>query len=739
MMSVPERALLPALGLLSAAALLLEVALARLLSTLYYPPYVFAVLSLAVLGLGLGAAAATARRSLRRPHYAPLYVAGAALSTLLVDAFAVWAAPLDLQPLLFLLVALPYAFVGLALAVLFAAKSDASPRLYLADLAGAGLGALLAVPALDLLGGVNAVLAAALLFALAGLLLSAGATRLKMAGVALLALLVVAGNMSAGFLQVNMATLASEKPIVESLQGDGRILETRWDAFARTDLVQPGDGGPYRIYLDGAAGSVMPPARENDFLWQDVGFFPFATEQPQQVFVIGPGGGLDVWFALQSNAQEIVAVEINGASTALVREYAPYNGDLYGQPGLRLVRDEGRSVLRREDRTYDLIFMSQVVTLAAERTGYALVEESAYTVQAFQDYLDHLAPDGQLALKLYDEPTLTRALATTLETLNRRGLDDAQALTHVIALVDPRAQPPVPLLVVSNSPFTREDSLSLGAVARQVGFTPLYLPHVMAQPPLDAVAAGDRTFAGVIAQADADVSPTVDDRPFFYQFERGLPQSLERLLLGLAPVYLAGALLLLLGWRGATPGFVRRSPLYFAALGLGFMVVEVAVIQQTRLFLGHPTLAVTAVLATLLIGGGLGSAIAGRRWPARHRPPALPALAVALLALVWLLLWPVLSDQFLAAGRAPRVGLVILSLLPLALCMGMPFPLGLRAAGLHGQRPVALAWAVNGLMTVAGSVLAVTIAMLAGFSRVLLLGLLAYTLAALLARGLRRS
>jgi hypothetical protein len=167
-------------------------------------------------------------------------------------------------------------------------------------------------------------------------------------------------------------------------------------------------------------------------------------------------------------------------------------------------------------------------------------------------------------------------------------------------------------------------------------------------------------------------------------------------------------------------------------------MLEVAIIQQTRLFLGHPTLAITTVLATLLAGGGLGSGLAGRLVPQSERPPAWPALAVVVLALAWLLLWPLLGNAFLAATQPVRLLIAVLTLLPLALVMGMPFPLGLRAAGLHGQRPVALAWAVNGLMTVAGSVLAVTIAMLAGFSRVLLLGVLAYALAALLARGLRR-
>lgn len=733
MMAPRRRALLPALALLSAAALLLEVALTRLLSTLYYPPYVFIVLSLAVLGVGLGAAAATAFSSLRRRRHAGRYPAAAAVSALLLAAFTAWAAPLDLRPLLFLLVTLPFIFVGLTLALLFSASSQASTQLYLADLAGAGAGALLAVPALDLLGGIDALLAAAVLFTLSALLLfPAGARRSALALLAL-AVIIFGANLAGRFLQIDMARLPAAKPIVDSLQG-GELLATRWDAFARTDLVRPAGGGPYRLYIDGAAGSVMPPTADNDFLLRDIGLFPFATQEPESVFVIGPGGGLDVWFGLRSGAEEIVAVEVNRASVELVEAYADYNGDLYAQEGVRVVFDEGRSVLRREDRRYDLIFMSQVVTLAAERSGYALVEESTYTVEAFQDYLDHLNPEGQVALKLYDEATLTRALSTALAVLRRRGLSDAEAIRHVIALLDPRADSPVPLLIVRNTPFTAEESLALGSVARRIGFVPLFLPQVLAQPPLDAVEAGDVPYSDIIAEAESDIAPTTDDRPFFYQFERGVPANLRPLLIGLAVLIVAGAALVLplqqRARRRAGASFWRWSPLYFAALGLGFMALEVGFIQQTRLFLGHPTLTVTTVLATLLVVGGLGSGAAGRWLRPTARPPAWPVIAVALLAVAWTLLWPTLSQSFLAAGRSVRVAVVVASLAPLALFMGMPFPLGLRHVGHTDRQSVALAWAVNGVTTVAGSVLAIAVAIVAGFSRVLAAGILAYALAA---------
>jgi hypothetical protein len=730
-----------AVAFLSGGSLLLEIALTRLFSTLFYPPAVFAILSLAVFGIGLGAALATWRRSLRRPEQAGNYIALAALATVVLVLWAALApatfgsSPAGQIPL-FLLAVLPYVGVGLGLATLFGNAAAASPRLYRADLIGAGLGTLIAVPALNLGGGVSAVLLAALLLALAGVIAAWGLERRRLmlslfAG--LLSLSFLGTNVTGEWLHPPMTALPAEKPIATALR-EGELLRTEWDAFARTDLVAPGNGGPYQLYVDGAAASIMPPVVENDFLWRDIGLFPFATAQPERVFVIGPGGGLDVWFGLQSEAAEIVAVEVNPASVEMVEAMSAYNGDLYGRPEVRVLVDEGRSVLRREGRSYDLIFLSQLVTLSAERSGYALVENTTFTVEAFGDYLDHLNPGGQIALKLYDEPTLSRALSTILAAWRQRGLSDAAALERVLVLLDRNGEEPVPLLLARNEPFGRDEALSLGSVARDVGFSPLFLPGLLARPPLDAVASGEIPFDEVVADADIDLSPTSDNRPFFYQFERGIPTSLQPLLWGVAAVIVAGGLLLFWRQRQTQPATLRWAPLYFASLGMGFIAVEVAIIQQTRLFLGHPTLAVTVVLAVLLIGGGLGSGLAGRRPAGGGVSLAFwPTAAVALLGLLWLALWPLLSQTFLAAALPLRVAVVAVSLLPLSLFLGMPFPLALRAVGRAGSRHVAMAWAVNGVMTVAGSVLGVTIALLAGFNAVLLLGSAAYVVATLLA------
>jgi len=727
------------LALFTGSSLFLEIALTRLLSTLFFPPYVFAVLSVAILGIGLGAAAAYDAR-LRNINRLPLYMSLTGLVTLLLAGITIFAATSDFQIVLFIVMALPYFFVGLTVSTLFSHFPQSSNRLYAADLIGAGLGALLVIPALNAFGVLNGILLIAVVFAASALFFHWQSDSLLPTIIAGITLFAFVSNLNIRWLQVDMTQLAVDKPIKNSLANGGETLLTRWDSFARTDVVQPANGGPVQVYVDGAAGSVMPPAVGADILFQDIGFFPFATGQPQRALVIGPGAGLDVWFGLQSRAQEIVGIEVNPASVAVVQAMQPYNGNLYDHPEVNIFIDEGRSFLRRDKREYDLIFLSQVLTLSAERDGYALVENTVYTVEAFQDYLNHLSDDGQIALKLYDEPTLTRALSLALSAFRLRGLSDAEALRHVAAFLDPSDN--IPLLLVNNQSLTEEDALVLGAIAREAGFAPLFLPGVLAQPPLDAVEAGTMPFSEVVANSAVDLSAPTDNRPFFFQFDRGVPQDLQPLLSSVLAITLLGAIAVFaLPYRTEHAAHFRWMLLYFAGLGMGFIAAEIAIIQQTRLFLGHPTLAITTVLFVLLIGGGFGSLLS-QRLVTSLEDRALIYILAALLALliIWMLAWPVLSNLFLSATPALRVATAGISLLPLALLMGMPFPIGLRQWGANAQS-IALAWGINSVMTVTASVLSVALSVTSGFRAVLLFALLSYFLSWIISimQSIRRS
>lgn len=727
-------------ALLSASALFLEIVLTRLFSVLYFPPYVFLIISFAILGIGLGAAICAIVPRLCQERWLVIYSTGASLSSLVLVIFSVLSASSDYQIVLFILLIIPYMFVGLALSTLFSQYAEATHTLYMGDLIGAGIGAILTIPILNTFGPINGILVASVGFALSGVYFYSQRYMVITCLGVILAIGVLASNVGINWINLDILMIASNKPITEHLFTGGEIIETSWDAFARTDMIAPGNDSQFQIYVDGGAASIMPNAGQNPNLLQNIGFFPFATEQPQRVFIIGPGGGLDVWFALQSGASEITAVEVNPASVDMVKQYATTNGQIYGQPAVEVLTDDGRSVLQRADSTYDSIYLSQVVTLAAERGGYALSENFIYTVEAFEDYLDKLSENGQIALKLYDEITLTRALSTAVTALKNQGLSDQDALQHIMILIDNRANPPIPLMMVKKSAFTENDSLVLGAIARDVGFEPLFLPHVLVNSPLDTVVNGTDIFDSIVKTSEVDISAPSDNRPYFFQFEYGIPQTLMPLAILISIIAIVGfGLYLFKGLKSDNPT-VRFMPIYFAMLGVGFIAIEIFVIQQTRLFLGHPTFAVTLVLATFLVGGGIGSGLSqrlGKRL--QTNSPYLIPISVALMIVIWSMVWNLFSDPLSANTLIIRGIFAVATLLPLTLVMGIPFALGLRLVESAGQRQIAIAWAVNGMTTVIGTVVAVIVSILSGFTTVLLIGIVAYLIATTMLFTLHRA
>jgi hypothetical protein len=730
--------ILTSLALFSAGSLLLELSLARVFSVLYTQSYVFLLLSLAVLGIALGASLAIISPRLRQLTKVAGWLALAASSTLLVCGVVVLSMGAGLWLLLVLLL-VPYSFLGLALVSVFSHDVTQSPLLYAVDLLGAGAAVLVSVPLLNLLGGLNAVMLAAVLMALASLSINTNITTSitpSRSWTSVLTVIVInVGLVQAfsSFLQLDMHRLAVSKPILERLEAGADILDTRWDAFARTDLVYQPAQDAYYLYMDGGAGSIIPDAARPERWQQDIGSFPFVADEPDSAFLIGAGGGLDVAQAQAAGVTDITVVEVNRASVDMVRELEAYAGTVYDAP-VEVIIDEGRSVLQRSQQTYDLIFLSQVISQAAEARGLVMAENRLYTVEAFQDYLEHLTPNGQVVFKLYDELTLTRALLTAVQSLSETGLSQADASQHVVALLDVRSNPPIPLLIVKKQALDRTEAIRLARVAEAQGYALLFVPHLLANPPLDALATGQLSLAEILEQTpDVNLRPVTDNQPFFYQFEPGLPRFLQGLL-GLLAILLLATIILYAFLQQRIPVEFKLSPWLFACLGVGFMALEISLLQRTQLLLGHPTLALGLTLGLLLIGSGLGSYLSHWFQAVPHRGIAISALSVGVL---WLLItfgWPFVEAALQSQHLVIRVlGVSGLVFLP-AVFLGMPFPLALSRLGQHHPRLVAVAWSVNGFMSVFGSVAATALALHYGFASTAWLVVLSYGAVVVLAR-----
>jgi hypothetical protein len=396
----------------------------------------------------------------------------------------------------------------------------------------------------------------------------------------------------------------------------------------------------------------------------------------------------------------------------------------------------------------------------------ALNENYLYTVEAIGAYLEHLEPGGLLTitrwLRVPPRDSLKLA-ATVIEALREQGVSRPETRIAMI-----RGWNTVTLLA-RNGPFTPVDISSLKAFAQPRSFDTAWYPSM---PSAEAnrynqldrpyLYEGITALLGDASEDFADrykfhIVPATDDRPYFFHFFkwRVLPEILAMrkrggasmvewgylvLLATLAQAVILGSVFILLPltfsrqrWpatRGAGMGG------YFFLLGLAFLFIEMAFIQKFILFLSHPLYSVAVVLAGFLVFAGLGSACSG--WPVwrsksfGHSTVTLAVIAISIITLSYIFLLPALFDRLIGLADVFKVVISLALIAPLAFCMGMPFPLGLRQ--LAGNMPdfIPWAWGINGFASVISAALATLLAIQFGFSFVLLAALVLYGCALLL-------
>jgi hypothetical protein len=204
--------------------------------------------------------------------------------------------------------------------------------------------------------------------------------------------------------------------------------------------------------------------------------------------------------------------------------------------------------------------------------------------------------------------------------------------------------------------------------------------------------------------------------------------------LGLIVAVLLSLILIVLPLLGLSSGRAGgpRTLIYFGGLGLGYFFVEIVFIQRFTLFLGHPVYAATAVIASMLIGSGIGSYFSSRL-KANPSNVAKAALLVSVLVLLYIVVLDQMFDHAISLPLRGRAVIALLLILPPAFAMGFPFPLGLKFLGSIREQQLAWAWAVNGCLSVVGAASATLIALELGFTVVLLTAASVYGMAALIA------
>ncbi|HLO27038.1 MAG TPA: hypothetical protein VK187_13075, partial [Geobacteraceae bacterium] len=716
--------------LTSSASLAYEVALTRIFSISLWYHFAFMIISIAMLGFAASGAALSLYPALREIGRLQLYALflGIAIPASYLLANAVPFDPVRLGwertqflfiALYYVILAVPFFCAGLVVATAFAAQSSQAGLFYGADLLGAGLGSLGVLVLLGMASPERGVFVISAI-ALAAVCLT-GRLRLRCAALLLIALdclfLITPPRFAA-------LRISPYKGLPNALQYPGAApLQTYHAPFARIDTFTspavrfaPGLSLRYLaplprqigLAIDGGDLTAITAAGDRkalEFLDFLPAALPYVLGEKRRVLVLDPQGGLQALVAQRSGAERIVKVEGNPSLVRVVRQdWGGFSGNIYER---NTFTGLGRSWLQGQREEFDIIDIS---LQGIEPYGsFGIAEDYRFTLEAFKEYFGHLGTNGILGLNLYIIPpprSELRLLATMVRALEEQGI--REPARHLAAV---RSWGSI-ILVAKRSPLAAAEIETIRRFAAERRFDLLHYPGITAaESGIYIKSRGAdyfRAFAAILdprqqgefmADYMFDVAPVTDDRPFFTYFlklnrtgdiYRAMGRKWQFFLEEgyIVPAVFCQVLVLSLGLFLA-PAFVRRERTneevrgrrflpYFAFLGIGYMFVETALIQKTILPLEHPSSAVAAVLASLLVSSGMGSLLSQRFKPLRT--PAVPVV-IALLIIVYGLFVPAVSTLIAPKTLPIKVILVFLELFPLGLFMGIPFPTGLQRIG----------------------------------------------------------
>lgn len=676
---------------------------------------------------------------------------------------------------------------GLTIVCAFSLWTKEAHRLYFADLMGAGISTLAVVGLIQILGGPSAIVFIALLALLASSLFG---LQLSSRWKPVMALIVLG---QIGFFILTLVN-PIQLPVPQSkslnwameLAGVDRPEYTRWNPVARVDVLPPVNikepmivGGVSSAYLNSPEFEAQAEY-QLQFVTLDgtsmTGLFKFDGElsrfeflrhaiisAPYQVSVeqpttlnIGVGGGLDILLARLYGAKKITAIDLNGDVVALLHgPYAEFSGRLADDPNTIIITAEGRSFLTSDNAQYDIIQGIGLDNIAALSSGaYVLSESYLYTLEAFELALAHLTPQGIFSwTRNTGNPPgeMLRLTGLAAEALRRQGVTDPSQ--HIVVIANDTDI--TATLLVSRTPFSGAAMERLRTWAEANQFPILH----------DPLARLDTVYADYLHAPDPrafeaayvfNIFPVTDDHPFYYNYFKWSNLHFDSSYQGnLSKRFPVGNLILLamLGFSMITvivfivyPLFrYKRSGLktphaipmliYFSLLGLGYIFVEIVLIQRFTLFIGYPTHAITTTIFSMLTFSAIGSLVS-RRILKTSNHLRLTLAVVTGATLLYIVGLPSLFGSLLWLPDTARMLLSIALIAPLAFVMGMPFPTGLYRLGIQAPSLVPWAWGMNGVFSVLGSVLVILVSMFTNFTTALSSAALLYGLAVIVAPAL---
>jgi len=752
----------------SAVVICFEILTTRISSLIFVQNYAFIILSLAILGLGSGGIYSYYRikpeeGSAKSPKIFSNFIFLSGISIALFIVLEIFLSITN-PYIYFFFLFIPFFFAGIVYAEFFSYYASAGFRIYALDLLGAASGSVFSIYVFNIFNAANAVLFLALVLCISSIhylnIEKKKQTLLYLALISVAIVLTVFGKRE----------LVGEIPIGNFPEKDmyytyddptiyPTIIDSRWSINGRSDVVEYSNQNSIKdLFIDGAAGSQMYKFNGNiahhdtlldKMLLQHSTTIPFlflTKEERENMLVIGPGGGGEILSGILRGVQKITGVEVNPDFVEITKKYSDFNGGIYTNfPNVNIEVAEGRHFIKSTRQHYNIIVMALPSTKQLQNIdGLASNENYLLTVEAIRDYLDRLTQNGQIIFTLHNRWELVRLLVTTFYAFKENGIDNSDAPNHFMILGSDYA----PTIVIKKSAYTVDE---IKAIVNTANSLPVDYPRVTYLPYLNnpvkdeieniliqEVKNGQRSLGEIITRNSSDISPVRDDSPFFYKVNKGVPGDFVPLFIAISVVALLSVIIPFMKIRSRLKKNRKIKekerfvlPLFvFMCIGIGFMILEISLFQKFILYLGSPTIALSIMLGSLLVGMGVGSFFGGQI-VAQDVVKRLKRISgfIVIAGVLLFLVHPSILNELLAYGLVLRAIVCFVLLFPFGFLLGIPFPTGIQMLKQNNLvKYIPWMYGVNGIFTVLGSVSAVILSMTFGFTSSFFVGLSMYAI-----------
>jgi len=798
------------LFLLSTATLAFELNLSRLFSVAQFYHFAFMIVSIALLGFGASGTllAIFPKISFAPPEKSLSYLSLATsismvgsfliINLLPFDSFSIaWDHEQVLRLIIhYIALSTPFFFSGLSVGILLSRSVSKAGLTYGINLSGSALGCMIALFTPPLFGGEGTALLSGGIAALATVfsIIRINKQPISKSSFTQICVILLTGSMIC-FVTLDLGLriitgksfcwlelkISPYKSLSYSLQyPDTKLIFSQWNSFSKVDLARSSGirsfpGLSYRytkpppaedgLFVDGdELNPIILPGYDPEIFNFIPSAIVYLIHPSSEVLILEPRGGLEILAAKELGASHITAVEPNPLNLATSKH-------IYEDKKIQLIQDTGRSALRNKTNQFDIIVMPLNDSYHPVRSGaYSLAEEYRYTIEAFQDALASLKPNGLLIATrwLQTPPSETlRLFAIALTALDEK---NASTNNQVLAFRSFNTG----TVILKNGIFTDNELEIVRQFCKELAYDLIYLPditpeeinrfNILPKPlyyQLFNQLLNSSNRQAFYRDYTYDIQPPTDNQPFFSHYFKWSQSRQVLAELGKTWQPFGGAgyfvIILILILASVLSSMIILLPaiihqinknlykeknkldhidqskqrsqlniiiLYFALIGFAFLLVEIPLIQAFILYLGHPSYSLTVVLFSILLSSGVGSMLSEK----------LSTTKMLVVLVIILLISTVFLQTFFnsmpGSSSITRIIFTILFLAPIGLSMGVAFPGGLRWMGaLYSNRsdqPIAQIWAVNGASSVIASIVAALLSISFGFSWVLIIGTSCY-------------